>query len=140
MIVEALESYAKMTNPWLQALSAANAMSISATRIAVGQMELAALSTRFINERLCAYAGFDGGVEPLVQRLEKLTDQYSENYAAQLKTIYAPWSDFLREDRPLAEVVSMTADRDDAKEAKEGKRQGGPREVRPEKGREPAAH
>ena len=76
MIVEALESYAKVTDPWLQAWNATNAMAISATRIAVGQMELAALTTRFMNQRLAAYASFDGRVEPFVQRLDKLTEQY----------------------------------------------------------------
>jgi hypothetical protein len=110
MILEALEGYAKMSNPWLQAWNATNAMSISATRIAIGQIELAALTTRFLNERLAAYATFDGRVEPLVQRLDKLTQQFGEEYAAQVRTIYSSWSDVLREDRPLTEAVTLTAD------------------------------
>jgi hypothetical protein len=32
MILEALEGYAKMSNPWLQAWNATNAMSISEVR------------------------------------------------------------------------------------------------------------
>ena len=138
MILEGLESYARANGIWLQAWNAANAMNTSAIRIAVGQMELAALGARFMNERLCAYASFDGHVEPLVRRLEKLTDQYSESYAAQLRTVYASWSDLLREDRPLTEAVSMTADRDD--ERPEGKRDVRPREEKAEqRRREPAA-
>ena len=129
MIVEALESYAKITNPWLQAWNATNAISISATRIASGQMELAALTTRFMNQRLAAYASFDGRVEPLVQRLDKLTEQYGDEYAAQVRAIYSSWSDVLREDRSLTEAVALVADveteqrREDRREAKaEGRR------------------
>jgi hypothetical protein len=129
MIVEALESYAKVTNPWLQAWNAMNAMSISATRIASGQIELAALTTRFMNQRLAAYASFDGRVEPLVQRLDKLTEQFGDDYAAQVRAIYSSWSDVLREDRPLTDAVALVADveteqrREDRREAKgEGRR------------------
>jgi hypothetical protein len=123
MIVEALESYAKVTNPWLQAWDAANAMSISVTRIAVGQMELARLTTRFMNQRLSAYEGFDGRVEPLVQRLAKLTEQFGDEYAAQVRAIYSSWSDVLREDRPLTEVAGLPIDRVEQRrdERKEGK-------------------
>ena len=71
MILEGLESYARVNGIWLQACNAANAMNASAMRIAVGQMELAALGARFMNDRLCAYASFDGHVEPLVRRLSK---------------------------------------------------------------------
>ena len=87
MIVEALESYAKLTNPWLQAWNAVNAISVSTTRVAVGQLELAALTTRFMNQRLSAYASFDGRVEPLVRRLDKRTEQYTDSYASQVRAI-----------------------------------------------------
>jgi hypothetical protein len=142
MIIEALESYAKVTNPWLQAWNATNAMSISATRIAIGQMELAALTTRFMNQRLAAYASFDGRVEPLVQRLDKLTEQFGDDYAAQVRAIYSSWSDVLREDRPLTEAVTLTADveaeqrREDRREAKAEAR----RDEKAAQKREAAAH
>jgi hypothetical protein len=112
MNVEELESYGTAAGPWQQALSAANAMSINATRIAVGQMHLAALTTRFMNQRLSAYASFDGHVEPLVQRLDKLTEQYADDYAAQVRSVYSSWGDLLREGRPLTEVASPSPDRE----------------------------
>ncbi len=62
-------------------------MGIAATRIAVKQMELVALTTRFMNQRLTAYASFDGRVEPLVRRLEKLTEEYADHYAAQVRAV-----------------------------------------------------
>jgi hypothetical protein len=145
MIVEALESYAKVTSPWLQAWNAANAMSMSATRIAVGQMELAALTTRFLNQRLSAYASFDGRVEPLVRRLDKLTERYAESYAesyaAQVRALYTSWSDILIEDRPLTEAVSLATGREEGRreERWDGKAEGR-REERPEQRRDAAAH
>src|SRR5688500_3600452 len=98
MIVEESESYANATGPWQQAWNAANAMSINATRITVGQMGLAALTTQFMNQRLSAYASFDGQVEPLVRRLDELTEQYADHYAAQVRAVYSSWSDVVRED------------------------------------------
>ena len=140
MIVEALESYAKVTSPWLQAWNAANAMSISATRITVGQMELAGLTTRFLNQRLSAYASFDGRVEPLVRRLDRLTEQYAESYAAQVRALYSSWADILIEDRPLTEAVSLAGDREEGRrdERWDGKGEGR-REERPEQRRDTAA-
>ena len=113
MIVGEQENYAKTTGPWQQAWNAANAMSISATRIALGQMELAALTARFMNQRLSAYASFDGRVEPLVRRLDKLTEQYADRYAAQLRAVYSSWADALREDRPLTEAVPLSPGREE---------------------------
>lgn len=129
MIVEALESYAKLTNPWLQAWNAVNAISVSTTRVAVGQLELAALTTRFMNQRLSAYASFDGRVEPLVRRLDKLTEQYTDSYASQVRAIYSSWSDVLREDRPLTDAVSFPAD---VEEQRRDERWDGKREPRRE--------
>jgi hypothetical protein len=110
MTVEEMESNAKATGPWQQAWNAANAISIGATRIAVKQMELAALTTQFMNQRLSAYASFDGRVEPLVRRLNELTKQYADHYAAQVRSFYSWWVDVLREDRPLTEAVSLSPD------------------------------
>jgi hypothetical protein len=140
MIVEAMENYAKLTNPWLQGWNAVNAMNISNTRIAVGQMELAALTTRFMNQRLAAYASFDGRVEPLVRRLDKLTEQYTDTYASQVRSIYSSWSDVLREDRPLTDAVSFPADGDEQRrdERWDAKREGR-REERPEPRRDTVA-
>ena len=119
MIMEGLENYARVNGPWLHAWNAFNVMNANTMRVAVGQIELAALSARFMNERMCAYATFDGRVEPLVRRLENLTDQFADAYSAQIRTIYASWSDILREDRPLADVMSTTPERaDERKEAK----------------------
>ena len=111
MIVGELASNAKATDPWQQAWNAANAMSINATRIVVGQMGLAALTTQFMNQRLSAYASFDGHVEPLVRRLDKLTEEYADHYAAQVRAVYTTWADVLRED-PLTKPVSLLPDRE----------------------------
>ena len=140
MIIEGLENYAKLANPWLQAWNAVNAISINTTRIAVGQLELAALTTRFMTQRLAAYASFDGRVEPLVRRLDKLTEQYTDSYASQVRGIYSSWSDVLREDRPLTDAVSFPVDGDEQRrdERWDGKREAR-REERPEQRREAAA-
>ena len=111
MTVEEMESNAKATGPWQQAWKAANAMTVNATRIAVGQMELAALTSQFMNQRLSAYASFDGEVEPLVQRLDKLTEEYADHYAAQVRVVYSSWTDILRED-PLTKPVSVSPERE----------------------------
>jgi hypothetical protein len=111
MIVGELASNAKATDPWQQAWNAANAMSVNATRIAVGQMGLAALTTQFMNQRLTAYASFDGNVEPLVRRLDKLTEEYADHYAAQVRAVYTSWADVVRED-PLTKPVSLAPDRE----------------------------
>jgi hypothetical protein len=52
MIVEEVKNSVKATDPWQQAWNAATAMNISATRIVFKQMELAALTTQFMNQRL----------------------------------------------------------------------------------------
>ena len=124
MIVEELENYAKATGPWQQAWTVANAMSISATRIAAGQMELAALTSRFMTQRLLAYARFDGRVEPLVRQLEELTQQYADGYAAQVRTVYSSWADVLRKDRPLTEAVSPSPDPPEREEPRRDERAG----------------
>ncbi|HUQ52897.1 MAG TPA: hypothetical protein VM692_11795 [Gammaproteobacteria bacterium] len=155
MIVEGLETYARVSGPWLQAWNAANAMNVSATRIAIGQVELAALTTRFMNDRLAAYASFDGHVEPLVRRLDRLTEQFADNYATQVRTIYSSWADVLRDDRPLTDAVGRAAERTDERfegarpqdaakreEAtkQEGAKRESRREERPPQGRDTAAH
>jgi hypothetical protein len=143
MIVEGLETYANVTGPWLQACNAVNAMNVSATRIAVGQLELAALTTRFMNQRLATYATFDGRVEPLVSRLETLTEQYADSYAAQVRAIYSSWSDILGEDRPLTEAVTTSPERADERrdERKDGSaKRESRREERAEQRREAPAH
>jgi hypothetical protein len=110
MIVEEVKNSVKATDPWQQAWNAATAMNISATRIVFKQMELAALTTQFMNQRLSAYASFDGHVEPLVRRLDKLTEEYADLYAAQVRAVYSSWTDVLRED-PLTGPVSLSPDR-----------------------------
>jgi hypothetical protein len=99
MIVEAMENFARFNGPWLQAWNDANAVSITSARIAFGQLELAALTSRFMTQRVRAYADSDGRIETLVRRLDQLTEQYGEDYARQLGQIYSAWSDLLRADR-----------------------------------------
>lgn len=74
----------------------ASAASIKSARIGVGQFELAALTARFMTQRIRAYAEYDGQIEHLVRRLDETTKQYSEDYAPQLREIYSSWSDLLR--------------------------------------------
>jgi hypothetical protein len=112
MTAEELKNYAKATDPWQQAWNAANAMSISATRIAVKQMELAALTTQFMNQRLSAYSSFDGRVEPLMRRLDELTEQYAGHYAAQVRAVFSSWADAVRADQASTEAVSLSPDRE----------------------------
>ena len=100
----------KATAPWQQAWNAANAMSVSATRMAVGQMELAALTAQFMNQRLTAYASFDGRVEPLVRRLDKLTEQYADHYAAQVRSVYSWWPEVLREGGSSTDAAPLSPD------------------------------
>ena len=97
MSAEALDSYARFKGPWLQAWNDTNAASITRARMAVGQLELAVLTARFMALRVRAYADYDGRVEPLVRRLEKLTEQYGEDYTRELRQIYSAWSDSLRD-------------------------------------------
>jgi hypothetical protein len=101
MIVEAFETYAKSNGRWLQTWSHASAASIASMRIAFGQWELATLTARFMTERVRAYADHDGRIEPLVRRLDRLTEEYGEDYARELRRIYAAWSELLRSDRAL---------------------------------------
>ena len=97
MTVETFENYARSSSPWLQAWNDANAASITRARIAVGQLELALLTARFITLRARAYADYEGRIEPLVRRLEKLTEQYGEDYTRELRQIYSASSDALRD-------------------------------------------
>ena len=107
MIVEAMENYARFNGQWLQAWNDANAASITSARVAFGQLELATLTSRFMTQRVRAYADYNGHIEPLVRRLDQLTEQYGEDYARQLRQIYSAWSDLLREDRAASQAVQM---------------------------------
>jgi hypothetical protein len=106
MIVEAFENYAKFNGPWLQAWTDMNSAALASTRIAFGQLELAALTSRFMTQRLRAYEDYDGRIEPLVRRLDKLTEQFGEDYARELREIYSSWHEVLRQDRAVAQAVS----------------------------------
>jgi hypothetical protein len=105
MIVEAMENFARFNGPWLQACNDANAASIASARIAFGQLELAALTARFMTQRVRAYADYDGRIEPVVHRLDQLTEQFGEDYARQLRQIYSAWSDLLRNDRAASQAM-----------------------------------
>ena len=106
MIAEAFEDYARVNGPWLQAWSDMNSAAFASARIAFGQLELAALTSRFMTQRLRAYADYDGRVEPLVQRLDKITEQFGEDYARELREIYSSWHEVLRQDRAATQAVS----------------------------------
>jgi hypothetical protein len=107
MIAEAFENYARLNGAWLQAWSDANAASITGARVAFGQLELAALTSRFMTQRVRAYADYDGRIEPLVRRLDQLTEQYGEDYARELREIYSAWSDLLRQDRTASQTLPL---------------------------------
>ena len=106
MIVEAFENYTRFNGPWLQGWADMNSAAIASTRIAFGQLELAALASRFMTQRMRAYADFDGRVEPLVQRLDKLTEQFGADYARQLREIYSSWNEVLRRDSAATQAMS----------------------------------
>ena len=105
MIVETLENFARFNGPWLQAWNDMNAASTATARIAFGQIELATLTSRFMTQRMRAYADYDGRIEPLVRRLDELTEQFGEDYTRELRQIYSAWSDVLREDRAVSQTV-----------------------------------
>jgi hypothetical protein len=132
VIVEAIETYARFNGPWLQAWNEVNAASMASARVAVGQLELASLTNRFMAQRLRAYAEHDGRIDALVRRLDKLTEQFSEDYARQLREIYASWSDVLRQDRALSQVTPLRAEQRRGDERFEGRREDRAEERRPE--------
>ena len=107
MIAENMETYAKFNAPWLRAWNDANAASFASVRIAFGQWELATLTARFMTERVRAYADYDGRLEPLVGRLDKLTEEYGEDCRREISQIYAAWSDLLRQDRVLTPPMPL---------------------------------
>ena len=49
MIVEAFENYTRFNGPWLQGWAEMNSAAIASARIAFGQLELAALASRFMS-------------------------------------------------------------------------------------------
>jgi hypothetical protein len=108
MIAEAFENYARFNGPWLQAWSDMNSAAFASARIAFGQMELTALTSRFMTQRLRAYAEYDGRIEPLVRRLDKITEQFGEDYARELRQIYSSWHEVLRQDREVTQAVSSS--------------------------------
>lgn len=107
MIVEAMENFARLNGPWLQAWNDVNAASVANARIAFGQIELATVTSRFMTQRIRAYADYDGRIEPLVRRLDQLTEQYGEEYTRELRQIYSAWSDLLRQDREVSQAMPM---------------------------------
>ena len=106
MIVEAFENYARFNGPWLQGWTDMNSAAVASARMAFGQLELAALTSRFMTQRMRAYADFDGRIEPLVRRLDKLTEQFGEDYAREVRDIYSSWHEVLRQDRAATQAVS----------------------------------
>ena len=89
MNIQTPEKQGKVDGPWLQFWNDANAVSLSTARIAFGQLELAALTGRFMTQRLRAYSASEGRAESLAQRLDKITEQFGEDYAKQLREIYS---------------------------------------------------
>ena len=106
MIVEAFENYARFNGPWLQGWTDMNSAAVASARMAFGQLELAALTSRFMTQRMRAYADYDGRIEALVRRLDKLTEQFGEDYARELREIYSSWHEVLRQDRAATQAVS----------------------------------
>ena len=106
MIVEAFENYARFNGPWLQAWTDLNSAAIAGARMSFGQWELAALTSRFVTQRMRAYADHDGRIEPLIRRLDKLTEQFGEDYARELREMHSSWHEVLRQDRAATQAVS----------------------------------
>jgi len=106
MITEAFENYARFNGPWLQGWTDLNSAAIAGARMSFGQWELAALTSRFMTQRMRAYADYDGRIEPLIRRLDKLTEQFGEDYARELREIYSSWHEVLRQDRAATQAVS----------------------------------
>jgi hypothetical protein len=106
MIVEAFENYARFNGPWLQGWTDLNSAAIASARMTFGQWELAALTSRFVTQRMRAYADYDDGIEPLIRRLDKLTEQFGEDYARELREMYSSWHEVLRQDRAATQAVS----------------------------------
>ena len=107
MITEAFENYARFNGPWLQGWTDLNSAAIAGARMSFGQWELAALTSRFMTQRMRAYADYDGRIEPLIRRLDKLTEQFGEDYARELREIYSSWHEVLRQDRAATQAVSL---------------------------------
>jgi len=89
MNTQTSENQGKVDGPWLQFWNDANAVSLSTARIAFGQLKLAALTGRFMTQRMRAYAESEGRAESLAQRLDKITEQFGEDYAKQLREVYS---------------------------------------------------
>ena len=106
MIVEGFENYARFNGAWLQGWTDMNSAAVATARMAFGQLELASLTSRFMTQRMRAYADYDGRIEPLVRRLDNLTEQFGEDYARELREIYSSWHEVLRQDLAATEAVS----------------------------------
>jgi hypothetical protein len=106
MIIEAFENYARFNGPWLQGWTDLNSAAIAGARMTFGQWELAALTSRFMTQRMQAYADYDGRIEPLIRRLDKLSEQFGEDYARELREMYSSWHEVLRQDRAATQAVS----------------------------------
>lgn len=52
MIVEAFENYARFNGAWLQGWTDMNSAAVASARMAFGQLELAALTSRFMTQRI----------------------------------------------------------------------------------------
>ena len=89
MNTQTSENQGRVDGPWLQFWNDANAASLSTARIAFGQLKLAALTGRFMTQRMRAYAESEGRAESLAQRLDKITEQFGEDYAKQLREVYS---------------------------------------------------
>ena len=89
MNTQTSENQGRVDGPWLQFWNDANAVSLSTARIAFGQLKLAALTGRFMTQRMRAYAESEGRAESLAQRLDKITEQFGEDYAKQLREVYS---------------------------------------------------
>ena len=87
--IQTPENQGRVDGPWLQFWNDANAVSLSTARIAFGQLKLAALTGRFMTQRMRAYADSEGRAESLAQRLDKITEQFGEDYAKQLREVYS---------------------------------------------------
>ncbi len=109
MISQALENYARSWGPWMNSYQRAAA---DFAGFSNQQTELAIETSRFLTDRLCAYARYGGNVEALARKLDDLTNRYTAAYADRVKEMSSVWANMLREDNNVDEdndVDELTA-------------------------------
>ena len=117
MIIQPFENYARFFGPWL---SASQRVAADFTRIGNQQTELALQTARFLTDRLCAYAQYDGNVDKLANKLDDLTNRYTAACTEHIKEMSSSWAEVLREDRNVDELSGVVQPPREGQPAQEG--------------------